>query len=316
MTQRERLISVIQRNPVEGLVPHFELAFFLTMEAFGKVHPLHRNYSQWDQMSEAERRLHREDIANVYIQTAETYGHSAIFIQPNPWSEEETLRLIERIREKTGDRYFLMVHGDATMEIPAGGSMQELIWRIADEPERLKADAAKKVDDAIRQAERFARRGGLDCFALCSDYCFNNGPFLSPAMFSEFIAPYLARLTGAYRDLGFYVLKHTDGNIMPILDQLVQTNPHILHSIDPQAGVELNAVKQLVGDKVCLMGNVNCGLMQTGSDVEAAEEVRRSLREGLPGGGYLFSTSNCIYSGMPIRRYEMMLEIWKQEGAL
>ena len=32
-----------------GLVPHFELFFFLTMETFGKVHPEHRAYGQWDQ---------------------------------------------------------------------------------------------------------------------------------------------------------------------------------------------------------------------------------------------------------------------------
>ena len=35
--------------------------------------------------------------------------------------------------------------------------------------------------------------------------------------------------------MGFYVIKHTDGNIMPILDQLVERKPHALHSLDPQA---------------------------------------------------------------------------------
>jgi uroporphyrinogen decarboxylase len=37
---------------------------------------------------------------------------------------------------------------------------------------------------------------------------------------------------------------------MPILDQLVECEPHALHSIDPQAGVDLAEVKRLVGDKV------------------------------------------------------------------
>jgi len=59
MTQRERFIAALERRPIKGRVPHFELVFFLTMEAFGKVHPTHRHYSQWDQMSEREKRLHR-----------------------------------------------------------------------------------------------------------------------------------------------------------------------------------------------------------------------------------------------------------------
>jgi len=67
-------------------------------------------------------------------------------------------------------------------------------------------------------------------------------------------------------------------------------------------------------DKVALIGNVNCGLLSTGTDEEVAESVRYALRHGMPGGGYIFSTSNCIYTGMPLERYELMLEIWRREG--
>jgi len=59
-------------------------------------------------------------------------------------------------------------------------------------------------------------RRPLPGMVLCSDYCFNTGPFLSPLQFSEFIAPYLARQVQAFRDMGYYVIKHTDGNILPL----------------------------------------------------------------------------------------------------
>lgn len=44
MTPRERFIAALERRPFTGPVPHFELVFFLTMEAFGRVHPSHRSY--------------------------------------------------------------------------------------------------------------------------------------------------------------------------------------------------------------------------------------------------------------------------------
>ncbi len=311
---RERFVKALERKPLKGKVPHFELVFFLTMEAFGKVHLSHRNYSQWFQMTERERQLHREDMANIYIATAERYEHSAIFLHPNPGTLEETLRLIDILREKTGYRYFLMMHGDATFSIPSGSEMVEFVYRLKDEPDRVKEEADMMVNRALERAEIIAKHGGLDGFALCSDYCFNTGPFLSPNLFSEFITPYLYKLTEGYRDMEFYVIKHTDGNIMPILDQLVQTNPHAIHSLDPQGGVDIREVKRLVGDKVCLIGNVNCGLLQTGTDGEVIESVRYALKYGMPGGGYIFSTSNCIYTGMPLTRYELMLEIWRKEG--
>ena len=170
------------------------------------------------------------------------------------------------------------------------------------------------VDRALEKARVLQRHGGIDGFALCSDYCFNSGPFISPAWFDRFITPFLHRLVGSYRDLGFHVIKHTDGNIMPILDRLVEANPHALHSLDPQAGVDIAEVERLVGDRVCLCGNVDCGLLQTGTDEECIRSVRYALRQGMQAPGYIFSTSNCIYTGMKPSRYELMLDIWRKEG--
>jgi len=313
-TPRERFIAALERRPLTGRVPHFELVFYLTMEAFGRVHPLHRDYNQWLQMEEKERQLHRHDMADLYIATAEAYEHSAIFVHPNPGNFDECARLIEIIRQKTGDRYFLMKHGDATFGIPDGNTMMEFSFRMKDEPDKLKAEADRRVDEALQKAERQKQLGGLDCFALCTDYCFNTGPFLSPKKFSEFVAPYLTRLIRGYRELGFYTIKHTDGNIMPILDQLVAANPHALHSLDPQAGVDIAEVKRLYGERVCLIGNVQCSSLDSGSEAEIRGSARYALQQGMPGGGYIFATSNCIYTGMPLANYEVMLEVWKEEG--
>ena len=110
-----------------------------------------------------------------------------------------------------------------------------------------------------------AHPGLLDGFALCSDYAFNANPFFSPDMFSELIAPILERECAMYRSLGFYTVKHTDGNIMPNLEQIVQCGPDALHSIDPQGGMDLARVRELYGDRIATIGNVNCGLLQTGT---------------------------------------------------
>ena len=114
--------------------------------------------------------------------------------------------------------------------------------------------------------------------------------------------------------MGYYVIKHTDGNIMPILDQLVDCHPHALHSIDPQGHVDIAEVKRLVGDKVALIGNVNCAALQTGTDEEVEASVRYALENGMPGYGYVFSTSNCVYTGMPLKRYDFMLDLWRKYG--
>lgn len=314
MTPRERFIAALERQPITGRVPHFELVFFLTMEAFGKVHPSHRRYHQWDQMDEEERELHRADVANVHIDTAERFEHDAIFLHPNPRDEDEEIQLIDKVREKSGDQYFLMLHGDATYSIPNGQRMAEWCGRLIEDPESVKKEAEKRVDQALERGERLADHGGIDGFALCSDYCFNTGPFLRPEWFDEFVTPFLTRLIQGYRSQGHYVIKHTDGNILPILDSLLEGKPHALHSLDPQGDVDIAEVKKRVGDRVCLIGNVNCGLLDSGTDEECIESARYALQHGMPGGGYIFSTSNCIYTGMKLSRYELILDVWRKEG--
>ena len=314
LTPRQRFIAALEHRLTSGRVPHFELVFYLTMEAFGKVHPSHRYYAQWDQMSEAERELHRSEMADIYLMTAERYEHDAIFLHPNPNTLDETKRLIDLIRARSGDRYFLMMHGDATYSIPNGETMEDWSVWLYEHPEEVHVKADRMVDQMLAKAFALAEHGGLDGFALCADYCFNNGPFLSPNTFRQVVTPYLKRLIAGQRELGFYVIKHTDGNIMPILDQLAEANPHALHSLDPQGGVDIAEVKRLIGDRIALIGNVNCGLLTTGTDEEVVASVRYALQHGMPGSGYIFATSNCVYTGMPLQRYDLMLDVWRREG--
>jgi len=313
LTPKQKFIMALEGKQPPGLVPHFELRMFLTMEAFGKVHPEHRNYFQWEQMQEKERQLHRLEMARINIDTARRFDHSAIFLTTGVWQPQEVRKLAELIKEEIGDEFFLIHHGDATFEIPSGDKMVEFSYRLIDDPDGVHREARQKVENALRIAEQYYC-GVIDGLGLCSDYCLNTGPFLSPSQFSEFVAPYLDRLIQGYRQMGFYTIKHTDGNIMPVLDQLIECHPHALHSIDPQAGVDIAEVKKRYGQKVCLIGNVNCGKLDTGTDQECIDSVRYALTHGMPGGGYIFSTSNCIYTGMRLERYELMLDLWRQYG--
>lgn len=315
MTHKERFTAALRREPVQGNVPTFEMVFYLTMEVFGKVHPAHRSFVQWTQMSEQERILQRNDIADIYINIAKKYDHDCIHFYPSVEDFDEIIRTLYAIRERGGEDYFIIILGDPTFGIPNGENMMDMSLQFYEEPEEMHRIAQAKLETCIKRAEKLSEHNGLlDGFAMCEDYCFNTNPFLSPAMFGEFIAPYLQKTCDAYRDMGFYSIKHTDGNINPIVDQLVQCGPDALHSLDPQGGVSLAEIKRLYGDRVALCGNVNCGLLQTGTDVEVASDVRRSLREGMDGWGYIFSTSNCVYTGLDVKRYDMMMDIWRKEG--
>lgn len=316
MTNRERFIKTLKCESIGGQVPTFEMVFALTMEAFGKLHPSQRHYGQWNQMSQREKSLHMEEMAQLYIDIAKRYGHSAIFIHYSYKYPEETMWLLETIREKSGDEYYLMMHGDPTWAIPDGDNMMDFAEMMYEEPEKLNDKSAYETERWLDFARYLDERGHLlDGFILCSDYCFNVNPFFNEEKFEELIVPYLTEVLAGYREMGYYSIKHTDGNVMPILKQIAACKPDAIHSLDPQGGVSIPEVRKIVGPEIALCGNVNCGLLQTGTQEEAKEDVFRSLREGMADGrGYIFSTSNCVYTGMPLERYELMNGIWREYG--
>lgn len=204
-----------------------------------------------------------------------------------------------------------MMHGDVTWAIPDGDEMTEFSVRMYEDEEGLCEESERRLESSADFASKINSDGQLlDGFALCSDYCFNTNPFFSPEKFDTLIVPYLKKEIDIYRSLGFYTIKHSDGNITPIIRQIAECRPDAIHSLDPQGGVKLPEIRKLTGDSIALIGNVNCGLLQTGSDEECRSDVIRSLSEGMERGyGYIFSTSNCAYTGLPLKRYAMMNEI-------
>lgn len=305
MTSKQRMATALNLG-IPDRVPTFELEFQLSEELLGKPF-LTENDLKGLSEAEVDRRI--AENAEFMIEVYDRLEHDAICIQY--LNEQHTKQTIRRLHEFSGDRFMLLAHGDGTFAIPDGAGMLEFVYRIADDPQGVHDQAERMVRDAIAHDLRMLD-AGLDGFILCSDYCFNKGPFLSPKMFGEFVTPYLARLIAAIREHGGYAIKHTDGNIMPILDQLVSTNPHALHSIDPMAGVDIREVKRLVGDKVALCGNVHCAAMQTGTEQDVIDSAEYCLTWAKPGGGYVYCTSNIPFKGLPLERYLLVLDVWKR----
>ena len=304
MTHRERAVMALTLQQPD-YVPTFELEYQLADKVFGKDF---LTEEQLKGLSPKETEKAVKENAEYMVHVYSELGYSILPL--HYLSEEhmkETARYINRI---TNNEFLLTAHGDGTFAIPDGDGMLDFVYRIADDPDGVKEEARKMADSAIEHNKRL-REAGIDSFILCSDYCFNNGPFLSPAMFEEFIQPYLAEIIAAIRADGAYAITHTDGNIMPILDQLVECRPHALHSLDPMAGVDIKEVKARVGNQVALCGNVHCAHLQTGTDEEVLESCRYAMENGKPGGGYIFCTSNVPFRGMPVERYQMVLDFWR-----
>ena len=111
-------------------------------------------------------------------------------------------------------------------------------------------------------------------------------------------------------------MTHSDGDLMGIMDQILDIGPNVLQSIDPMAGMDIKEVKKLTYGKMALMGNVHCGYLQDGPIEKIIESSAYCIEHGTPGGGFIFSSSNSIFKGVPLENYHAMLYYFHKSFAL
>ena len=159
--------------------------------------------------------------------------------------------------------------------------------------------------------KRFIDEFPIDAFFIGDDLAYGTRPFVSPKQFKEFFLPSYKRISNMMHKRGVKLIIHTDGNILPIVDSLIEYADAI-HPWQASAHIDIAEVKKQYGDKVTLIGNVPIRLLVDGPRSEIADYVKNLLQTCAPGGGYMLSSGNSIIPAMPWQNYITMLStFWK-----
>lgn len=130
----------------------------------------------------------------------------------------------------------------------------------------------------------------FDVYVSTDDMAFKTGTMFSPKIFKELVLP-------RYRKVADKINKpwviHTDGNILPFLDDLLDLGISGLHPIEKGA-MDIRHMKKRYGDRLCLLGNVDLNILCYGTPDEVEEEVRSLINDVGPGGGYIVTSGNSL----------------------
>lgn len=194
----------------------------------------------------------------------------------------------------------------------ANYSEQFCEWMF-EEPEIIDALAEKGLNDGVEAAKLF-RDLGADAVFSASDIADNSGPFFNPQQMERWIYPNLRRWTEAIREMGLFSILHTDGDLTRYLDDLASCGLNAIQAIDSVAGMDIVATKARVAGRLCLCGNVDCGLLLTGTPQQVFDATRELLLACKPGGGFVLGASNAVQPDVRAANYRAMIDAWKQYG--
>ncbi len=226
---------------------------------------------------------------------------------PDPKDPARYCSIEKAVADHTGKKAVIL-HLNDVFSIPSRlMPFDDFLMLILDEPETVKALINMTIDVNLAMAKEAVKRG-IRIIYTGDDYAYNSGPMIAPSQFRDIFYPGLKRVMKGYKDLGLLILKHTDGNIMPLIEMIINSGIDCLDPIDPIAGMDLRHIKEKYGSRIAIKGNVDCAKTLTfGSVEDTIEETKHCLEIGMEGGGYILSSSNSIHSGVKPENYIAML---------
>jgi corrinoid protein of di/trimethylamine methyltransferase len=140
------------------------------------------------------------------------------------------------------------------------------------------------------------------------DIAHNTGLLIHPKYLRQYVFPWYKKIGDICRDKGLGFIFHSDGDCTEAMGDFIACGFHGFNPIQPNA-MDIEAVKQKWGNKLCLIGNLNLDSTLTlGTPQDVRAEVYERIRTIGPGGGYMVASSNSITDYVPLENMKALIE--------
>lgn len=166
----------------------------------------------------------------------------------------------------------------------------------------------------VKVVEILVEFSGLGGIWINDDMGFKTRTLVNPKLYRRYTFPYYREIRHILNRKGLPLLLHSDGNITDILPDLAEIGFNAIHPIEPEA-MDIYKARQIVGDKVCLIGNLSLAFpLGTGTPMDVIAGTRRLIQTMGPGGGYVLSSGNSIPEYIPYENWKAMRNTALREG--
>jgi len=146
--------------------------------------------------------------------------------------------------------------------------------------------------------------------ALWVGDCNAMSNLISLKHYTEFAFEPCRKLVRALRDIGVITMLHNSEIRIPYIEKEAELGVDVV-SIGPEG--HLAAAKRALSGKVALMGNLDpVNVLQNGTPEQVAEETRRLMEVGRPGGAYIFDTGEMVPRETPEENMRAMMRVAKE----
>jgi hypothetical protein len=149
-----------------------------------------------------------------------------------------------------------------------------------------------KTEQALIVNAAFAEHRMAPLTQVCEDIAFKGHLVCSPAIMEAEFFPRLAKVIAPLKRAGIKVCFHSDGDITPVVESLIQCGVDMINPVERNAGMRIGALRKQYGKRLMFSGNVASAPLAVGTPADAAQAVRDCVAEVGPGGGHFLQTDS------------------------
>ena len=145
------------------------------------------------------------------------------------------------------------------------------------------------------------------CVLIACDIAHKEGPLVSPRFMAEHYFPRVKRIADAYHECGMKVFYHSEGNLWPVMDELLATGIDGLNPCEPHSHMAVEDVRAAHRDLVLWGGVDNSFLLVNGTPDQIRRRVEE-LREIGKAGGLLIGSTGQVHPACKLENLIAMIE--------
>jgi uroporphyrinogen decarboxylase len=199
--------------------------------------------------------------------------------------------------------------------------METFLLNLAVRPEFAEHLLIKCAETCQRIMDGFleAADGCLDIIKIGDDLGTSQSLLISPDMYREILKPIHADYIAFIKErTDARVFFHSDGDIFPLIPDLIEIGVEILNPVQTSAGkmADLERLKDKYGQDLVFCGAVDTTrVLPSGTPEDVRAEVRDVIRALAPGGGYLLSSVHTIQNEVPAENVLAMVDAAREFGS-
>ncbi len=192
--------------------------------------------------------------------------------------------------------------------------VEQWLSDLAADPDFARALMRKVTDVQCAAAIRLLEEAGdeIDVIITGDDLGSQHAPLISPKMYRRLIKPYHAELFEAIKHrTKAKIFYHSDGNVYPLLGDLIEIGVDILNPVQVSAGdmADTARLKREFGRHLSFCGAVDTqDVLPHGTPDDVRREVRQRIHDLAPGGGYVLASVHCIQPDVPPQNIVAMFD--------